>query len=188
MRPSSERGAVLMEVALVVPLLVILFLGVAELGFHVRDTQNVTAASQAGARVLSSSGDSRLADYDALMALSAPLTAFDASQIERIIVFAAGSDGEMPDGCDTKPQKGKCNHYDSSSFSLTPADFTGTKDCGVADPDRKWCPLDRETDQGKGTDWIGVRIDVRHTSIAPFIPDRTIVDTTVMRIEPRFEP
>ncbi len=183
-----ERGAVMIEVALVVPLLATLVLGVAELGFHVRGTQSVTAASQAGARVASSSGNSRLADYDALMAMAGPLAKFEVADIERIIIFAPLADGSLPTDCETHTVAGECNHYDGSSLSLSASAFTGTSTCGVFEPDRFWCPLDRDNDQAGGTDWIGVRIEVRHDSVAPFIPDRTIVDTTVMRLEPRFEP
>ncbi len=185
---TRERGAVMLEVALVVPLLATLVLGVAELGLHVRDAQSITAASQSGARVVSSGGNSRLSDYDALMTMAAPLSNFDTVAIERIIVFVPTSDGGLPTGCDVGPVDDICNHYDGGSLALTPAAFTGTTDCGVFDPDRFWCPLDRETDQGAGTDWVGVRVEVLHESVAPFLPDRTIADTTVMRIEPRFEP
>ncbi|MEZ5377591.1 MAG: pilus assembly protein [Acidimicrobiales bacterium] len=178
----------MIEVAMVVPLLATLVLGVAELGFHVRDMQRITAASQAGARVVSSEGDARLADFDALMTMAAPLSDIAPADIERIIVFLPESDGGLPLGCDTSSILDKCNHYDGNSLALTTSSFTGTIDCGVFDPDRFWCPLDRETDQGAGTDWIGVRVEVRHDSVAPFLPDRTITDTTIMRIEPRFEP
>lgn len=183
-----ERGAVMVEVAIIVPLLATLFLGVAELGFYVRDSQRVTAASQSGARVLSSAGDHRLADFDALMTMSAPLSVFDNGELERIIVFLPENDGSLPAGCEVGPVKDKCNHYDEASFALVPADFTGTDKCGKHEADTSWCPLDRETDQGAGTDWIGVRVEVRHTSMAPFLSDSIVGDTTVMRIEPRFEP
>ncbi len=183
-----ERGAVMVEVAIIVPLLATLFLGVAELGFHVRDAQRVTAASQSGARVLSSAGDHRLADFDALMTMSAPLSVYENGEVERIIVFAPEVDGSLPTGCEAGPIPDLCNHYDESAFALTTADFTGAADCGHLDIDRFWCPLGRETDQGVGTDWIGVRVEIRHTSVAPFIADSVIGDTTVMRIEPRFEP
>ena len=186
-RRTRERGAVMVEVAIIVPLLATLFLGVAELGFHVRDTQRVTAASQSGARVLSSAGDNRLADYDALMTMAAPLAVFEDGEIERIIVFVPEADGSLPSGCEYGPLPGLCNHYDEASLALTPSDFTGTTSCGAFDLDRFWCPLDRETDQGSDIDWVGVRVEVRHTSIAPFIGDSTVGDTTVMRLEPRFE-
>ncbi len=188
MRRRRERGAVMLEVAMVVPLLTTLVLGVAELGLHVRDTQSITAATQAGARVVSSSGNSRLSDYDALMTMAAPLSAFDVAAIERIIVFVPTIDGELPTACKNGSIPDVCNHYDGTDLALTPSSFTGTTNCGVFDPDWFWCPLDRETDQGMGTDWIGVRVEIRHESVAPFLPDRTISDTTVMRVEPRFEP
>lgn len=184
----SEGGAVMIEVAMIIPLLVTLFLGVAEVGFHVRDSQRVVAASQAGARVVSTTGADRFADFDALMSMAGPLADFETGLIERIIIFKPTGDGSLPAACENVASPGICNHYDEASLTLTPADFTGTTTCGVFDPDTEWCPTSREDDQGAGTDWIGVRIEVRHESIAPFLPDRVISDTTVMRIEPRFEP
>ncbi len=185
-RHDTERGAVVVEVAFVVPLLLMLVLGLAELGFVIRDTQTVVGASQAAARVVSSAGDSRLADQGALSTLAAALDDVDVADIERIIIFRAKSDGSMTANCELAAFPGQCNHYDASDLTLPASAFAGTTSCAVGSPDISWCPLGRETRQSVGPDWIGVRVEVRHHSTAPFLPDRTISDTTVMRLEPRF--
>ncbi len=182
----GQRGAAVVEVAFVVPLLVFLFLGIAELGLTVSDTQSVVGASQAGVRVASSAGDDRLADHDALMSVAASLSDLDPGRILSVVVFKPEADGSMPAGCSTASQTDLCNRYTAADLSSTPADFVDATSCALTAPDRFWCPLDREMSQVAGTDWIGVRVEVSRTSLAPFIPDRVLSDTTVMRIEPRF--
>jgi hypothetical protein len=186
-RAEQQRGAVIVEVAFVLPLLMILVLGLVELGFVIRDTQTVVAASQSAARVASSSGDSRLADHDALATVAAALAEVDVADVERIIVFRPEADGSMSANCEAAAFPGECNHYDGNDLNLAAASFTGTTSCGVGSPDIDWCPIGRETRQSLGPDWIGIRVEVRHISNAPFIGDQTISDTTVMRLEPRFE-
>ncbi len=183
-----QRGAAVVEVAFVVPLLVFLFLGIAELGLTVSDSQSVVGATQAGVRVASSAGNDRMADYDALMSVGASLGDLDPGRVLAVVVFKPEADGSMPAGCETASQTDLCNRYPASALASTPADFVDATSCGLTAPDRFWCPLDREMDQAAGTDWIGVRVEVSRTSLAPFIPDRVLDDATVMRIEPRFTP
>ncbi len=185
---GRQRGAVIVEVALVIPLLIMLTMGMAEVGFIVRDTQTVVAASQAGTRSVATAGDTRLADSSALSSMAAALNDFDPNDVERIIIFKPEADGSMPILCQTAAVNGLCNYYDGSDLSLTAADFTGSSNCNPTAPDAPWCPIDRETSQGVGPDWIGIRVEVKHESFAPFMGDRTISDTTIMRLEPRFEP
>lgn len=185
-----ERGAVLVELAVVTPFLLVLVLGIAELGLRTHSSQSIVGASRAAARVATSAGDDRLADYTALQALAGALDRYEPADVERIIIFDAGaSDGSLPSGCDAAPQDDLCNHYTAADFAAVVGDFGesgGT--CTAASPDEKWCPLDRETDQNAGADWLGVQVRVRHASLAPFLRDTTLVETTIMRLEPRFEP
>lgn len=188
-RTAKQRGAVLVELAIVVPFLLVLALGLIEIGLRAEKSQTIVAATRAGARVVSSAGDTRLADFDALQSISGALADVDAADVQRIIIYRAdNTDGTMPTGCDASPQAGVCNHYSPADFALTPGDFTtsGTS-CGGSAPDFLWCPLGRETDPSSDPDWIGVEIWVNHQSIAPlFVGDTVIRDRTIMRLEPRF--
>lgn len=185
-----ERGAVFTELVIVVPLLLLLVLGVVEIGFRSNKVQTAVTASRAGARVGSSVGDSRLADYNILQALSGALSDIDAADVERIIVYRASApNGDLPGGCSSGPVEGECNHYTAADFTHVPADFTTDgPDCEDDAPDWKWCPLDRVTDQSAGADWLGVEVRINHTSVAPFLGDTMLTDRTVMRLEPRFGP
>lgn len=185
---AFERGAAMVEVAIVTPLLMLLVLGAAELGLRVETSQTVVNATRSAARVASSAGDDRLADYDVLATLDAALASVDDADVERIIVFKPQADGSLSLLCRLGSVPGECNHYSGSDLNTPPSAFAGVNSCLLGSPDIDWCPIDRETEQAVGTDWIGIRIEVRHTSLAPFLADRTVADTTVMRLEPRFNP
>ncbi|MFT7600413.1 MAG: hypothetical protein ACI8TP_003355 [Acidimicrobiales bacterium] len=185
---GHERGAAIVETALITPLLLLLSLGGAEVGFRIRDHQTVTNASRAAARVISSSGDSRLADYDALSTLQAALGSFDTADVVRIIVFKPEPDGSLPVLCEASAVADLCTQYDGSDLSVLPGTFVGTTSCTAGSPDENWCPLDRERSAAIGPDWIGVRVEVQHESFAPYLADRLVVAQTVMRLEPRFQP
>lgn len=190
---GRQRGAAMVEVALVVPLLLALVLGIAELGFRTTNTQHVVNATRSGTRVVSSIGNDRSADHDALLALSGALDKFEPGDVTKIIIFKPELDGSMPLGCRTAPQSGDCNHYDGTDLTAPASSFSGTtfvggvETCSPAAIDEMWCPLSRNADQYPSADWIGVYVEVRHESVAPFLPDTTISDATVMRIEPRFD-
>lgn len=187
-RADGERGAVLVEVALVVPLLLALVLGIIELGFVSQRQQQVVAATRSATRVASSAGDDRLADYEVLLAVEAALDDVDAADVERIIVFKALAGGALPPGCETGPVNGWCNHYDGSAFAYDPISFSTTSGtCSTSAPDHYWCPLDRSRDLFAGTDWLGVRVEVRHHENTTFLGERLLTDTSVMRVEPRFD-
>lgn len=189
-KPRRERGAVIVELTIVVPLLLLLVLGLVELGLRTHSSQTIVGATRAAARVGSSAGDDRLADYVALQALAGGLRDYDASEIERIIIFDAGAaDGSLPAGCETAAVAGECNHYDASDFTLAATAFTSSgSNCSFGSPDLQWCPLTRDADQYPSADWIGVEVWINHSSTAPFLGDTVLKERTIMRLEPRFEP
>lgn len=179
-----------MELAIVAPFLLLLVLGVMELGLRTHSSQTLDAATRSATRVASSAGDDRLADFTALQALAGGLSGYDAADIERIIIFnAAAADGTMPTGCELAPVTGQCNHYLPASLSLAETAFTSSgSSCAPSAPDASWCPLDRDAEQLPGADWLGVEVWVRHQSFAPFLQNTTLKETTVMRLEPRYSP
>lgn len=187
---DGERGAVVVELTIVVPLLLLMVLGLAELGFRTHSSQTIIGATRSAARVGSSAGDDRLADYVALQALAGGLRDYDAAEIERIIIFnASASDGSLPAGCETGSVPGECNHYDASHFALAPTAFTSSgTNCSFGSPDLQWCPLSRNANQYPSADWIGVEVWINHSSTAPFLGDTVLKERTIMRLEPRFEP
>lgn len=186
-----ERGAVLVELAIISPLLILLVLMGTETGMVLRDHLTISAASRSGARVGSSSGVARLADHDVLQAVAAGLGSVPTSDVELVIVFEPDAGGQMAPACRTSSQNGLCNRYTGADLARPSSDFTGTTSCTGSSPDRYWCPLLRERDQASvdGPDWFGVYVQIRHRSLAQgFMGDRSLSNTTVMRLEPRFTP
>src|SRR5688572_18458242 len=64
----GQGGAVLVEAALVLPVILTLMLGIMEFGLIFKDTLTIANGTRAGARIGSSDGQSTLADYDILKA------------------------------------------------------------------------------------------------------------------------
>jgi hypothetical protein len=182
-RSRGERGAALVEAAIVSPVIILLVFGMIEFGLVFRDYLTVANTTRSAARVGSAAGADADADYDILQALRGASSAIDATTIEKIIVFEATSPtGGVPVDCVSAPVSGKCNHYDGSDFSRPSSDFT----CTGSAPDRFWCPTDRVDRQSGPPDWIGVYVEVRHDYVTGlFGSTRMIKDTTVMRIEPK---
>lgn len=190
--PRRERGAVLVELALIVPLLLALILGMFEIGMGWSTSQTVVQASRSGARTVSQLGTFGAADQQAVLAVIATF-GDDVGDVQRIIIFDASAGPELPVGCDVSGNPtGPCNIYRSADFAAAGApgffDANGlSAGCGTAGASRHWCPDgDRSDDQQTATD-VGVFVEFEAPRVtgmfgsAPY----TITRTTIMRVEPR---
>ena len=189
-----ERGAALVELAIVVPLLGLLVAGIIEFGTGWRDSLTVSSSTRASARVVSNMADNRLADFEALLSLRSALAGIDGFTIEGVLIYdASRPDGEPDASCfdaSGNPQDsfvGDCNFYSSAQvYSITAADFAGVVNC-VGDPDEHFCPLtDRETSLVAGVTDIGVWVRIKRDWFTDMFPGTgmTITDRTVMKVEP----
>ncbi|MGI9602798.1 MAG: TadE/TadG family type IV pilus assembly protein [Acidimicrobiales bacterium] len=191
---QNERGANMVEFAIVVPLMALFVFGLIELGMAWRDTLTVNTAARSGARIASNLGNERLADWETISAVKAALGDIDNADIEAVIIYdAQAANGEIPSSCLSGGGTsviGFCNHYTPAQLqTLAETDFgtTGSA-CSVSSPDRFWCPIGRSTQQG-GLDHVGIYIRIEYdaqTDILPF-DTLTIEDSAVMRVEPRLE-
>ena len=125
-----ERGAILVEFAFVSTFLVILVLGLFEVGGIWSDHQTVTDASRAGARVESQLSVEGEADNEALLAIQAALGSLG-SDISRVIVYEADINGDMPSACVTAVVGynggSNCNVYDATTMAnLSTAGWWGS--------------------------------------------------------------
>jgi Flp pilus assembly protein TadG len=182
---DPERGAVLVEFALVLPLLISIVFGIVEFGLFFRDYLTVANTTRTGARVGSAAGSSYDADYQILQAIKSAATALPtgANAIEDISIFkSSASDGTVPAACKTASQTSQCNHYTKTDLSRPITEFG----CLASSPDKYWCPTTRSDSQSAGTDYVGVYLKMTHTfATSLFGPSKTITDTVVMRIEPK---
>ena len=176
-RDRSERGAALVEFAIVASVLLTLAFGTFEMGSGWSDSQLVTQAARTGARSAVQLGTDPAADSFAVESIEAGLGHL-ADDLTRIVIYEANAaDGSMPPACESASPPGvpnKCSVYDQTSFG-TYATWA----------DGAWLPSDRENTLADA-DNVGVRVEVARPFITGFLGASTfdIADTTVMRIEP----
>ena len=142
-RRRSERGAALVEMVLIVPVLLTLALGVAEFGLGWKDSLTISNAMRAGARVGSAAANGRTADYEVLQAIEAAMSSIPKNAIEQIVIYEAnGPDGDIPIDCAAGTPGPTCNVYVAADLDRLDTDFAGGT-CSGSAPDRFWCPTAR---------------------------------------------
>jgi hypothetical protein len=182
-----ERGAVIVEAALVFPILVVLALGVGEYGVAWRDRLTVQTAVRSSARVGSSLGQDPQADYNALQTLSSAFGKIPLAAISKVIIYkSTAANGQVPNLCISNgSQAGICNVYTSANLSAPSSSFG----CGAGALDLSWCPTTRVIDQGAaaGPDYMGVWISVNRTYMSGLFGTNgyKITDWAVFRLEPQ---
>lgn len=188
MHPQSvrERGAALVEFALVAPVLMLLIFGGFEYGMFFKDYLTVANTTRTGARVGSAAGSSADADYQILQSVKAAAAALPggSASIQQISIYKSASAGGAPTTtCQTTSSAtDKCNTYTASAFSQPASKFG----CGTGSIDSVWCPTTRIDSQAVGPDYIGVWVKTTHGFVTKlFGTSRTITDSVVMRIEPK---
>lgn len=191
-RAQGERGAALVELAVILPLIIMIAFGVVEFGSAWNRKLQMETAARAGARVGSSLGNTRLADYGLLQAVKSALNDIGLGNVDYVVVFkSTATNGARPSGscASSTPSSvnGQCNVYTGAQLqSLTQSDFTGTTSCGGTAPDRYWCPTGRQNVQSLGADYLGIWIKARYVTItgvfkSPFF----LTSAAIMRLEPK---
>ncbi|HMQ24628.1 MAG TPA: pilus assembly protein [Acidimicrobiales bacterium] len=197
-RAQGDRGAALVEVALITPVFALLLFGIIEFGLTFRDYLTVANASRDGARAASALGDDTYADYNTLQVIRQATKGFRPNEIQRVIIFNAGSVGgsvlntsHPAHAClnATVGITNVCNVYDAADLQLPKSSFG----CKTGQSlDRYWCPSalngqdGREVRASIGPDYVGVYVQSRHDFITGmFGPGLNLEDELVMRIEPQ---
>lgn len=191
-RGRGDRGAVIVEFALFVPVLMALCFGLVEYGFAFRDGVTLSGAARAGARVGANYADDPMTDYQVLVAVESALNDLDAqSSLVKVVVYEANeADGRPPAGClaagalGTGGLSGICNVYGPEDIDGIQTHWFGDG-CTAAKRDRLWCPTSRVRTQSNA-DWFGVYVEVRRAMVTGIFPegDMTLRQHAVMRIEP----
>jgi Flp pilus assembly protein TadG len=201
-RADQEEGALLIEFALVVPVLLLLISAIVDLGLGWRRSNEVAATLRSTARVEARLGAVGTVDYEALTTLGSSANEFGHANIQRIIVYQSKtSDGAVPAECTalTASASGtgvntstvKCNVYSRSQLdSLSAASFTAAAatSCTSTSWDRWYCPVIRESKQNAvaGADYVGVWMEVDYRFVVGALTGTgiTIKDKAVVRLEP----
>ena len=187
---TREDGAALVELAILLPIIIALAFGIIEFGNAWGNKLKVETAARAGARVGSSLGNDRYADYNILQNVKAAVADIGTSNIAYVTVYkVTDANGAIPNGCSgssPSSQTGLCNVYTGSQLgSLQQSAFTGSTSCGAGSPDAAWCPTTRQDIQSLGTDYVGVWVKANTPSITGFFGRLIGMQSqAVMRIEP----
>jgi Flp pilus assembly protein TadG len=184
-RDRGERGAVLIEAIIVIPLLMMITLGVIEYGGAYREDSTVAAASRAGARVAS--------------ALSKTDFGVTNAQTDSGVVTAQAVASVLQSLGSTAPQQMWIYRVEPSNTSCGPPTFSSctykigyqwnpaTKSFGTStiSGSTAW-PLTAQSACAGGTiDQIGVWITINHTAVTHmFGTGRALTGQTIMRLEP----
>ena len=181
--PRDERGVTLLETAIVLPMLLMLAIGLAEVGFLVIDQMAVANAAREGARVGAAAGryedvtGTINADDLILRSVEQALCHLENGRAERVKIYLADADGGFAN-------MGLINEYVLPP--ATPLNCTSTGSTAFVCFACPWDPTTRDITPPTLDD-IGVEIEYKHRPILGFFPFTSILDLSdraVMRIEP----
>jgi hypothetical protein len=106
-RRFGDRGAIMVEASLILPLLFFLVFGIIEIGGLIKSYSTTANSVRTGGRMASVAGNDALADQMVLARMSQEAAGFDPNEIEWIIIWhAAGPDSSVPGNCVTAADAG----------------------------------------------------------------------------------
>lgn len=179
-RNRDERGATLVEFSLVFGILMMIALGAYEYGMVFRDWLSVTVATREGGRVAASAANHGDADCVILEAATGALQTFETGQVRFVHIYKSDINGSYP----------ASNSLTRIYRPSTPADLNLVVCDGstwvATNLGSNWDPNDR-VNNSPNADWIGVRVEFRHTWQTSFLWWNGTVDwddDAVFRMEP----
>lgn len=210
-RPSSPRlegdhGAVLVEVALITPILMFLILGLFDVAYLYRD--NLTASDTAadgvkyaaiqanGVSPPPPAGTNGNADYTAVAIMRQAAANLRVDDIERIVIFKAASSAfgspmaQVPADCKTSSMSSvsaRCNiYFPAEAFRQVQEGNYAYFDCvSEGDPSCGWDPTKRENNKPLNVDYVGVYIKYKHKNITGLLgASKDIEVAKISRLEP----
>lgn len=179
-KKDKEKGASLIEASILLPMLILLAVGLSEVGFLVIDYLTVSNAAREGART-----GAAAADYDD------PITGFDADdlilesveeaacnlkfgELLEVSIFEADANGD--------PVTGSVNVYEPAVSGLQCGVSANGLVCVNGCP---WTPSSRDRIPPV-FDVLGVEVVFEHSDVTGFFPFPTITwaETAIMQVEP----
>lgn len=168
---GEDRGATLVEAALVLPIFFLLVFGLLEFGFGFKDWLSINHAAREGARVLVAAADDVRADQLALAALEKGLVGGMKDHIT--FVEIGNEDGTLAN--EYRPDSTPCGWTPCPNIDLNPTFQT----------DVPWPPSARDVEL-PNVDRVVVKVEFTHEYLTGFIGDDvTWTASKVMRIEPQ---
>lgn len=182
----GQRGAVLVEAALVLPVMILVVMGIIEFGFAFASSTTTTGASRSGARLGAAAyatagtipANQRTAADQIAATVSADLVGLTSAEPVGMTIYradSASSDGAPIGGFPDDGMVGGCT-TDCFRYLWDSATEQMKYDSGGW-PDPDAC--------GMNLDSIGVYVQAKHDYITGMIGDHVYVDgQTIMRLEP----
>ncbi len=175
-RLRSERGIALVESAFVIPIILMIAIGAAEMGFAMVSQLTASNAVREGARVGAAGRDAASAELAILRSVEQAMCSLQNGDLLAVEVFKADADGE-PFNSSTH-----LNRYEPSGPLVCDSSTTTALSCVNGCP---WPPSLR-SDSVVALDDLGVRVTYTHNWVSSFVfrSPVTWTDSTVMRLEP----
>ncbi|MGD2061311.1 MAG: pilus assembly protein [Acidimicrobiia bacterium] len=173
---KSDRGASLIEVAVALPILLSLAIGLAEIGFLVIDYVTVTNAARSGARTGASLTNDPGVDDAILDVVEEDLCNLSYGDVVVVRIFKANPDGSMSASQNNYTPSGSLN-CDALGHSFT---------CDALEGGCNWPSTSRNNTPPSNFDQLGVMIEFNHNYVTDFLPlpDVDFVESAVMQLEP----
>lgn len=189
---ADDRGAALVEFALILPVVTVLLLGIFEYGNLWRQVGTLERAAQQGARAVTQQADGRFADYEALRSVDSATRGMSGVEVTRVIVYLpADANGSVPDSCLSSSVPEVCNTYSGTQVrTVNPVGFptaggASNPTCAGGSWDAGWCPTTRPRSDTNPMQ-VGVHVTVEYTPVTGLIPGPTMTVTrqAIYQIEP----
>ncbi len=177
MRRCEDRGASLVEVGIILPLLILIAIGLSEIGFLVVDYLTVTNAAREGARTGAAAADFSQSGVDAddliLEAVEEASCNLRFGTLQTVRIYNADVDGE--------PILGQMNEYSPSGSPNCDSPLNSLS-CDNGCP---WAAASRDR-VPPSLDVLGVEVVFSHNSVTGLFPFPSVdwTETAVMQIEP----
>ena len=211
-RCTNDDGAVIVEFAIIAPILVMFFAGIVDIGVGYRDRTEEQGTLQSAARTDSNADQNYLAEYLTVVSYEAGVNKFTRITPVRLISYLVTPSGSpsfaVPASCLSAAVPanasssafggvvGLCNVYGPLQMSFagsfvesgaSTSPFTCNPSAGW---DRDWCPGNRHehlTDNGNdGPDFVGLYVELTYSPlVGMWTHSVTFKDTAVSRIEPQ---
>lgn len=177
---DRERGATLIEAAIAFPLMILMIVGIIEIGMAFKDFLTVSAASREGARIAALAGSNDQADCAVVIGIADLVSPGDLDRIDRIEIYKA-AEGTGVQGATNVAIRDAANdplvctqpHGPTDGWTISPIAYPATS---------------RQTEVGAlNLDIVGVRVIMTRdwiTGFPPFSGSFTVNETTITRVEP----
>jgi hypothetical protein len=190
----------MVELALVMPVLLVLVLGIMDYGFALREANRLERAVSSAARTGATLANYKYTDYEILKSVDAATSGIDGLVVEKVVVYKTDVNGGPPSAA-CIGGSGECNVYTAAQLAEDNAEvgfggraFGQPTSC-AGDWDANWCPMsanppapqsrERRRNEVAPPDYIGVYIEADYEGITNLLPTGVAMQKyAVFAIEP----